>query len=157
MIAWRNGAAVRLSDVGSVIHGVENDRVAAWYQGKPAVLLDVQRQPGANIVKTVDNVREELPDLQRSLPAGIKLEISADRTNTIRASVADVQGTLLLAMGLVVAVIYLFLRNWRATIIPAVALPLSLIGTFGIMSWLRVRAGQSVADGADGGERVRRG
>jgi multidrug efflux pump len=136
VIAWRNGAAVRLSDVGRVIHGVENNRVAAWYQGKPAVLLDVQRQPGANIVKTVDGVREELPELQRSLPAGIKLEISADRTNTIRASVADVQGTLLLAMGLVVAVIYLFLRNWRATIIPAVALPLSLIGTFGIMSWL---------------------
>jgi multidrug efflux pump len=136
VIAWRNGAAVRVSDVGSVIHGVENDRVSAWYQGHPAVLLDVQRQPGANIVETVANVREALPALQRSLPPGITLQISSDRTETIRASVADVQGTLLLAMVLVVAVIFLFLRSWRATLIPAVALPLSLVGTFGIMSWL---------------------
>jgi multidrug efflux pump len=136
VIAWRNGAAVRVSDVGSVVHGIENDRVAAWYQGHPAVLLDVQRQPGANIVDTVANVRDALPDLQRSLPPGIKLAISADRTETIRASVADVQGTLLLAMVLVVAVIFLFLRSWRATLIPAIALPLSLVGTFGIMSWL---------------------
>ena len=136
VLAWRNGSAVRLADVGTVIHGVENDRVAAWYQGKPAVLLDVQRQPGANIVKTVDGVRAELPDLQAALPPGIKLVISGDRTNTIRASVADVQGTLILAMVLVVGVIWLFLRSWRATVIPAVALPLSLIGTFGIMSWL---------------------
>jgi multidrug efflux pump len=135
VLAWRNGSAVRLSDVGTVVHGVENDRVAAWYQGKPAVLLDVQRQPGANIVKTVDGVRAELPDLQAALPPGIKLQISGDRTNTIRASVADVQGTLILAMVLVVGVIWLFLRSWRATVIPAVALPLSLIGTFGIMSW----------------------
>ncbi len=136
VIAWRNGAAVRVSDVGSVIHGIENDRVAAWYQGHPAVLLDVQRQPGANIVDTVAQVREALPDLEHSLPPGIKLSISQDRTETIRASVADVQGTLLLAMMLVVAVIFLFLRDWRATLIPAVALPLSLIGTFGIMSEL---------------------
>jgi multidrug efflux pump len=136
VIAWRNGAAIRVRDVGSVIHGIENDRVAAWYQGHPAVLLDVQRQPGANIVDTVANVRQALPALQRSLPPGIKLEISADRTQTIRASVADVQGTLLLAMVLVVAVIFLFLRSWRATLIPAIALPLSLVGTFGIMSWL---------------------
>jgi multidrug efflux pump len=135
VLAWRNGSAVRLSDVGTVVHGVENDRVAAWYQGKPAVLMDVQRQPGANIVKTVDGVRRELPELQASLPHGIKLQISADRTTTIRASVDDVQVTLLLAMALVVGVIWLFLRSWRATIIPAVALPLSLIGTFGIMSW----------------------
>jgi multidrug efflux pump len=136
VIAWRNGAAVRLSDVGSVVHGVENDRVGAWYQGRPAVLMDVQRQPLANIVKTVDGVRAEIPALQKSLPPGVKLEISSDRTTTIRASVADVQGTLLLAMVLVVMVIFLFLRSWRATVIPAVALPLSLIGTFGIMSWL---------------------
>jgi multidrug efflux pump len=135
VIAWRNGAAVRLSDVGTVVHGVENDRVAAWYQGRPAVLIDVQRQPLANIVKTVDGVRAEIPQLQKALPPGIKLVIASDRTTTIRASVADVQGTLLLAMVLVVLVIFLFLRSWRATIIPAVALPLSLIGTFGIMSW----------------------
>ena len=136
IIAWRTPSAVRLSDVGTVVHGVENDRVAAWYQGKPAVLLDVQRQPGANIVKTVNEVRGELTDLQKGLPPGIKLEISADRTATIRASVDDVQGTLLLAMVLVVGVIFLFLRSWRATLIPAIALPLSLVGTFGIMSWL---------------------
>ncbi len=136
ILAWRAGAAVRLSDVGTVTHGVENDRVAAWYKGRPAVLLDVQRQPGANIVATVQAVHDELGELTRALPPGLKMEVAADRTQTIRASVADVQGTLLLAMGLVVAVIYLFLRNWRATLIPAVALPLSLIGTFGVMSWL---------------------
>jgi multidrug efflux pump len=136
VIAWRNGAPIRVRDVGQVVHGVENDRVAAWYKGHPAVLMDVQRQPGANIVKTVNLLRRALPDLQRGLPPGVKLEISADRTNTIRASVADVQGTLLLAMLLVVGVIFLFLRSWRATIIPAVALPLSLVGTFGVMSWL---------------------
>ncbi len=136
ILTWRAGAAVRLSDVGTVTHGVENDRVAAWYKGHPAVLLDVQRQPGANIVETVNAVREELPELTRALPPGLTLDIAADRTQTIRASVADVQGTLLLAMLLVVGVIYLFLRSWRATLIPAVALPLSLIGTFGVMDWL---------------------
>jgi multidrug efflux pump len=136
VLAWRNGAAVRLSDVGTVTSGVENDRVAAWYKGKPAVLLDVQRQPGANIVQTVNAVRQELPELTKALPPGVKLEVSADRTQTIRASVDDVQRTLLLAMVLVVAVIFLFLRNARATFIPAVALPLSLIGTFGVMNWL---------------------
>ena len=136
ILTWRAGAAVRLSDVGTVTHGVENDRVAAWYKGHPAVLLDVQRQPGANIVETVNAVHEELPELTRALPPGLTLDIAADRTQTIRASVADVQGTLLLAMLLVVGVIYLFLRSWRATLIPAVALPLSLIGTFGVMDWL---------------------
>jgi len=136
IIAWRAGSAVRLSDVGTVVRGVENDRVDAWYNGHPAVMLDVQRQPGANIVATVDAVRAELPDLTKALPPGIHMEIAADRTQTIRASVADVQRTLILAMVLVVAVIYLFLRSARATLIPAVALPLSLIGTFGVMSWL---------------------
>ena len=136
IVAWRAGSAVRLSDVGTVVHGVENTRVGAWYRGRPAVLLDVQRQPGANIVQTVARVREAVPDLSAALPPGVHLELIADRTQTIRASVADVQGTLLLSMGLVVAVIFLFLGSVRATIIPAVALPLSLIGTFGVMSWL---------------------
>ena len=136
ILTWRAGAAVRLSDVGSVVHGVENDRVAAWFKGEPAVLLDVQRQPGANIVGTVNAVLAELPELTRALPPGLHMELAADRTATIRASVADVQRTLLLSMLLVVGVIFLFLRSWRATIIPAVALPLSLIGTFGIMDWL---------------------
>ena len=142
VIAWRNGAAVRLSDVGSVVGGVENDRVAAWYYppdggpGQQSVLIDVQRQPGANIVQTVDRIRQALPALQRAMPAAIHTVVVTDRTETIRASVADVQATLLLAIVLVVLVIYLFLRSWRATLIPAVALPLSLVGTFGVMAML---------------------
>ena len=136
IVAWRAGSAVRLSDVGTVVHGVENTRVGAWYRGRPAVLLDVQRQPGANIVQTVARVRAAVPELSATLPPGVHLELIADRTQTIRASVSDVQGTLLLSMILVVAVIFLFLGSVRATIIPAVALPLSLIGTFGVMSWL---------------------
>jgi multidrug efflux pump len=142
VIAFRNGAPVRLSDVGSVIGGVENDRVGAWYYppdgspGHPAVLLDIQRQPGANIVQTVDRLKAALPALQRAMPAAIRTVIVTDRTETIRASVADVQATLILAIVLVVGVIYLFLRSWRATVIPAVALPLSLIGTFGVMALL---------------------
>jgi len=136
VIAYRNGAAVRLSAVGSVVGGVENNRVAALYRGKPAVVLDIQRQPGANMVQTVDRIRAALPELQSALPAGIGLTIVSDRTETIRASVADVQYTLVLSILLVVGVIFLFLRSWRATLIPAVALPLSLIGTFGIMAEL---------------------
>ncbi len=134
VLAYRNGAAVRLSDVGTVVSGIENDRVSATYRGKPAVVLDIQRQPGANIVQTVDLIKQALPELQRAIPAAVKLSIVADRTQTIRASVADVQATLILSVLLVIGVIYLFLRTWRATLIPAVALPLSLIGTFGIMS-----------------------
>ncbi len=136
VIAYRNGAPVRLLDVGSVVGGVENDRVAARYNGHPAVLIDVQRQPGANIVATVDRLKAALPDLQRSLPASVRMQITTDRTETIRASVRDVEATLILAIVLVVGVIYLFLRSWRATVIPAVALPLSLIGTFAVMDWL---------------------
>ena len=136
IIAWRNGAPVRLRDVGSVVDGVENDQVGAWYQGKPAVVLDIQRQPGANIVQTVDELRAQLPALRRTLPPAIDMQIASDRTTTIRASVADVQYTLGLSVVLVVAVIYLFLGSVRATIIPGVALPLSLIGTFGIMAEL---------------------
>ncbi len=136
VVAYRNGAAVRLSDVGSVVGGVENNRVAASYRGKPAVVLDIQRQPGANLVQTVDRVRAALPALQRAIPAGISLTIVSDRTATIRASVADVQWTLGLSIALVIGVIFLFLRSWRATLIPAVALPLSLIGTFAVMAAL---------------------
>ena len=139
VIAWRNGAPVRLSAVGSVVAGVENDRVSGWYsgasgRGQAAVVLDIQRQPGANIVATVAAIKEALPALQRAIPAQIRMEIVTDRTETIRASVADVQFTLALSIGLVVFVIYLFLRSARATLIPAVALPLSLVGTFGVMA-----------------------
>jgi multidrug efflux pump len=133
VVAWRNGAPVRLSDVGSVVNGVENDRVAAWYMGEPAAVLDIQRQPGANIVQTVQLVKTALPRLQAAIPSGIRLTIVTDRTETIRASVWDVQITLIMSVILVVAVIFVFLRSPRATFIPAIALPLSLIGTFGVM------------------------
>jgi multidrug efflux pump len=136
VIAWRNGAAVRLSDVGSVVGGLENTRAAASFQGRPAVILDVQRQPGANIVETVARIRAALPQLRKAMPAAVEMVTVADRTETIRASVADVQGTLLLSVVLVVGVIWLFLRSWRATLIPAVALPLSIVGTFGVMALL---------------------
>ena len=141
VIAWRNAAPVRLGDLGEVVGGLENNRAAAWYYpaGGPAqqaVVLDIQRQPGANIVETVARLQAELPNLRRAMPAQIRLSIVTDRTETIRASVRDVQATLVLSIVLVIGVIYLFLRSWRATLIPAVALPLSLIGTFGVMSLL---------------------
>ena len=134
VIAWRNGAAVRIADLGTVVNGVENNRVAAQYNGEAAVVLDIQRQPGANIVQTVARLNAALPALRRALPAGVRMVAVTDRTTTIRASVSDVQFTLVLAVVLVVGVIYLFLKSLRATIIPAVALPLSLIGTFAVMA-----------------------
>ncbi|OYV41172.1 MAG: acriflavine resistance protein B [Rhodospirillales bacterium 20-64-7] len=136
IITWRNGAPVRLSAVGTVISGIENDRVGAAFDGRPAVVIDVQRQPGANIVQTVRAVKDALPLLQKTMPSGIALSVVTDRTETIRASVADVQYTLVLSVVLVVLVIFVFLRSPRATFIPAVALPLSIIGTFGIMQML---------------------
>ncbi len=136
VIAYVNNAPVRLSDVGSAYAGVENNRVEARFNGQPAVVLDIQRQPGANIVSTVERLKQALPALERAMPHAIKLSIVVDRTATIRASVADVEFTLALAIVLVIGVIWLFLRSWRATLIPAVALPLSLIGTFGIMALL---------------------
>ncbi|GAC1340099.1 MAG: hypothetical protein NVSMB18_09520 [Acetobacteraceae bacterium] len=134
VISYKKGAPVRLADVGSVVGGVENDRVAGWFNGQPAVVLDIQRQPGANIVATVAAINEALPALQRAIPAAIRMQVVTDRTETIRASVFDVQVTLAVAIGLVVFVIYLFLRSARATLIPAVALPLSLVATFGVMA-----------------------
>ncbi len=134
VIAYKNASPVRLSDVGTVIGGVENDRVAGWFNGNPAVVLDIQRQPGANIVSTVAAIKDALPGLQRAIPAAVAMAVVVDRTETIRASVDDVQFTLMLSIGLVVFVIFLFLRSARATLIPAIALPLSLIGTFGVMA-----------------------
>ncbi|AHX14952.1 acriflavine resistance protein B [Dyella jiangningensis] len=135
IIAYKNNAPVRLSDVASVVDGVENDQLAAWANGKPAVLLDIRRQPGANIVQTVQQIRSILPQLQAVLPADVHLDVFADRTITIRASVEDVQFTLILTICLVVAVIFVFLRRLWATIIPSVAVPLSLMGTFGVMAF----------------------
>ncbi|WP_426661667.1 efflux RND transporter permease subunit [Rhodanobacter aciditrophus] len=135
IVSYKNGAPVMLSDVARVVDGVENDQLAAWANGKPAVLLDIRRQPGANIVQTVQQIRQILPELRAALPADVHLDVFADRTITIRASVHDVEFTLLLTIFLVVAVIFVFLRRLWATVIPSVAVPLSLLGTFGVMSF----------------------
>ena len=135
IISYRNGAPVRLADVAQVIDGVENDQLAAWADGKPAVLLDVRRQPGANIVQTVERIQRIMPELRSVLPADVHLDVFADRTVTIRASVDDVEFTLVLTICLVVGVIFVFLRRLWATLIPSVAVPLSLLGTFGVMAF----------------------
>ncbi len=133
VIAYRNGAPVTLSDVATVIDDAENVRLAAWMNDQPAVIVNIQRQPGANIIEVVDRVKRLLPTLQASLPSAIKVHVLTDRTVTIRASVEDVQFELILTIGLVVMVIFMFLRTFAATIIPSVAVPLSLVGTFGVM------------------------
>lgn len=133
IVAYRNGAPVRLSDVATVTSGTENVQQAAWAGKKPAVILNIQRQPGANIISVVDRVKRLLPQLSASFPASVKIDILTDRTLTIRASVEDVQFTLMLTIALVVMVIFLFLRSLRATVIPALAVPLSIVGTFGVM------------------------
>jgi multidrug efflux pump len=133
IVAYRGGAPVILGDVANVIDGLENSKVGGWYQGMPAVIIDIQRQPGANVIETVRRLGLELPRLQRSMPTGIALTVVQDRTGTIRASVHDVQFTLMLSVVLVVMVVLIFLRTVRATIIAGVALPLSLIATFGVM------------------------
>jgi len=133
VVAYRNGAPVLLRDVASVVNGVENAKLAAWMNTTPAIIVNIQRQSNANTIKVVDSIKALLPQLQASLPAAIKVETLTDRTITIRASVADVEFELMLTIVLVVAVIFVFLRSWRATIIPSVAVPLSLVGTFAIM------------------------
>ena len=133
VIAYRSGAPVRLSDVARVVDGAENVKQAAWMNTTPAVIMNIQRQPGANIIAVVDRVKALLPQLKASLPAGIDVVVLTDRTTTIRASVADVEFELMLVIALVVMVIFLFLRTLAATIIPSVAVPLSLVGTFGVM------------------------
>ncbi|HUI45361.1 MAG TPA: MdtB/MuxB family multidrug efflux RND transporter permease subunit [Nitrospirota bacterium] len=133
VIAYRNNAPVRLSDVAEVVDDAENVNEAAWINTSPAVIVNIQRQPGANVIEVVDRIKKLLPQLQNALPSSIKVTILTDRTTTIRASVRDVQYELLLAVALVILVIYLFLRNLPATTIPSVAVPLSLVGTFGVM------------------------
>ncbi|HTG01990.1 MAG TPA: efflux RND transporter permease subunit, partial [Nitrospirota bacterium] len=133
IIAYRGNAPVRLSDVADVIDDAENVNQAAWVDTAPAVIVNIQRQPGANVIEVVDRIKKLLPQLQTALPSSIKVKILTDRTTTIRASVEDVQYELLLAVVLVVLVIFLFLRNLPATAIPSVAVPLSLVGTFGVM------------------------
>jgi HAE1 family hydrophobic/amphiphilic exporter-1 len=136
VVTYRNGSPVQLRDVGKVLDSVENNKVAAWYNNKPAVVLAVQRQPGANVVEVVDGVKAILPALRDYIPPSVDLEISFDRTLAIRDSVWDVQFTLVLTVALVVMVIFLFLRNLSATIIPSLALPMSIIGTFAAMYFL---------------------
>ena len=133
VVAYRNGAPVRIRDIGRAISAPENDLIAGWFNNQRAVILAVQRQPGANVIETVNRVKAMLPVLQASIPPAVKISIISDRTDTIRASVADVQFTLLLTVALVVMVIFIFLRNFWATVIPAVTVPLSLIGTFAIL------------------------
>ncbi|KAF2990679.1 efflux RND transporter permease subunit [Methylocystis sp. MJC1] len=133
IVAWRNNSPVMLRDVAKVADGLENARVGGWYDGEQSIVLDVMRQPGANIIATVELVKETLPKLRGELPAGMSLDIVNDRTDTIRASIHEVEMTLLIAGGLVVAVVLLFLHSWRATLIAGVSLPLSIIATFFVM------------------------
>jgi hydrophobe/amphiphile efflux-1 (HAE1) family protein len=133
ILAYKNGSPIRISDLGEAVDNVENVRLGSWVGGQPAVLLDIQRQPGANIIQTVDRVKALLPRLRATLPSSVKLSIFGDRTETIRASITDVQFTLLLTIALVVMVIFVFLRKFWATVIPSVALPVTIIGTFGVM------------------------
>ncbi|XUA20552.1 MdtB/MuxB family multidrug efflux RND transporter permease subunit [Citrobacter sp. OP27] len=136
IIAYQNGAPVRLGDVATVEQGAENTWLGAWANKQQAIVMNVQRQPGANILATADSIRQMLPQLTSSLPKSVQVKVLSDRTNNIRASVNDTQFELMLAIALVVMIIYLFLRNVPATIIPAVAVPLSLIGTFAVMVFL---------------------
>ncbi len=135
ILAWRNGNPVLLKDVAAIVDGLENERVGGWHNGRPAIVIDIQRQPGANVIEAVDRLKRELPRLRRVIPAGADLVVVHDRTDTIRASIHEVQTTLVIAVALVVLVVLLFLRSVRATIIAGVALPVSLLSTFGVM-WL---------------------
>jgi hydrophobic/amphiphilic exporter-1 (mainly G- bacteria), HAE1 family len=133
IVAYRNGSPIRLSEVGRVIDSVQNDKVAAWYKGKQGIVLAIQRQPGVNTIEVVDKIRKLLPTFRAEVPAGIDIDILFDRSITIRNSVHDVEITLLVALVLVVMVIFIFLRNVRATLIPGIALPIAIIGTFALM------------------------
>src|SRR5688572_30701172 len=133
IIAFKNGAPIRLTDVADVVEGAENTKLAAWMNDTPAIILNIQRQPGANVIEVVERVKQLLPALTAALPASIEVQLLTDRTVTIRASVEDTQFELMLAIALVVMVIFVFLRSATATLIPAAAVPLSLIGTFGVM------------------------
>jgi multidrug efflux pump len=133
IVGYKNGAAIRLADIADISDGAQNIRTAGYLNGTPSITIMIFRQPGANIIATVDRVRSELPSIEASIPQGIKTTIVLDRTTTIRASVSDVERTLILSVVLVILVVFMFLRNWRATLIPTVAVPASLIGTFAAM------------------------
>jgi multidrug efflux pump len=133
ILAYNNGAPLRLKDVAEIVDGAENERLAAWANQNQAVLLNIQRQPGANVIEVVDRIKELLPSITDNLPAGLDVSVLTDRTQTIRAAVKDVQHELLIAIVLVVMVTFVFLRRFSATLIPSIAVPLSLVGTFGVM------------------------
>src|SRR6266567_941190 len=133
VIAYRNGAPVRIRDVGRAVSAPENDLIAGWYNNQRAVIMAIQRQPGANVIDTVERIKAMMPVLQASIPPAVKVHVISDRTDTVRASIHDVQFTLILTVALVVMVIFVFLRNFWATVIPAVTVPLSLIGTFAVL------------------------
>ena len=133
VVTYRNGAPVRIQDIGKAIDSVENNKVGSWFKDKPAVILGVQRQPGANVVEVVDAIKQVLPTLRTQIPESIKLDVFFDRTQSIRESVHDVQLTLIGTIVLVILVIFLFLRNVSATVIPSLALPMSIVGTFAVM------------------------
>ena len=133
IVSFQNGAPVRLRDIGNIYDGIQNDKLAAWVNGKRGVLLAIQKQPGVNTIAVVQRIKQVLPGFEKQLPAGVSLKVFYDRTESIRASVDDVQFSLMLALGLVVLVIFVFLRNLSATIIPSLALPMSIVGTFAVM------------------------
>jgi hydrophobe/amphiphile efflux-1 (HAE1) family protein len=133
VVAYKNGAPVRVRDIGQAVDGPENDKLGAWANGKPAILLPVFKLPGANVIQTVDLINAAMPQLRAAIPSAIKIDVLSDRTQTIRASVTDIQFTLLLTIALVVMVIFIFLRSLWATVIPSVAVPLALVGTFALM------------------------
>ena len=136
VLAYRNGAPVRVRNVGRAVNGVQDVKQAAWIQGRRAIIVDIHKQPGFSVVDTVDEIRRRLPELEQSLPAAVVTQVVNDRTQTIRASLRDVERTLLITVALVVLVVFLFLRGFWATLIPATAIPLSIAGTFGVMSFL---------------------
>src|SRR5690606_12424505 len=133
ILAWNDGAPLRLGDVATVEQGPENSHLAAWSGPMPAILINIQRQPGANVIEVVDRVQALLPQLRAAMPAAVQVEVLSDRTESIRASIRGVQHELLLAIALVVGVTFVFLRTIPATIIPSIAVPLSLVATFGVM------------------------
>ena len=156
IVSYQNGAPVRLRDIGRIYDGVQTDKLAAWVNGTRGLLLAIQKQPGVNTIAVVQRIRA-VPGFEKQLPAGVDLKVFYDRTESIRASVDDVEFSLMLALILVVLVIFIFLRNLSATIIPSLALPMSIVGTVRDHVSVRLQSGQSLADGAHALRRLRGG
>ena len=157
MVGGHNGAPVRLADIANVTDSVEDTRNLGLSIGEPSVIIAIFRQPGANMIETVDRIKAILPELRASISPSLHLHVAMDRTTTIRASIHDVEITLLISVSLVILVVFVFLRNDWATIIPSIAVPLSLVGTFGVMYLCRLQPRQPIAHGADHFHRLRGG